>query len=196
MPLIDELSTPCLLIDEARLEANLSQMQARADRTGVALRPHTKTHKMVRLAKRQVDQGAQGVTVAKVGEAEVYAEAGIHDICIAYTVVGQEKLERIAALGPGVSFCVDSIEGARQASAVFADGSPASVLIEIDAGYGRCGIRWDDAELVPFARDVAQMPGLKLVGILTHEGDAYQPDRAHEVMVETRGRMLAVAARD
>ncbi len=196
MPTIDELATPCLLIERRRLEANVTGMQARADRTRVALRPHTKTHKMVALAALQRSQGAQGITVAKVGEAEVFAQAGFGDIRIAYTVVGRDKLERIAALGPGLSFCVDSLKAARQASEVFAScDKRAKVLLEIDAGYGRCGRRWDDPSLVAFAQRVVELRGLEFTGILTHEGNAYKPGQAEPVMAEARDRMLAVASR-
>ena len=193
---IDDLSTPCLLIEKERLEANCRQMQARARAEGVALRPHTKTHKMLSLAALQKSHGARGITVAKIGEAEVFAAAGFDDICIAYTVVGAEKSARIAALAPGISFCIDSLEGARQASAVFAGlGRTVRVLLEIDAGYGRCGRTWDDPSLVAFARHVADLPGLALGGILTHEGNAYQPHQAATVMAEARDRMLSVAVR-
>ena len=176
--------------------ANVRAMQARAEQAGVALRPHTKTHKMVALALLQRSAGAQGITVAKVSEAEVFARRGYDDIRIAYTVVGTDKLERISALGAGVSFCVDSMEAARQVSEVFArHGSDGQVLVEIDAGYGRCGKRWDDPALVDFVRHVAALPHLRVVGILTHEGNAYQPGQASVVMGEARDRMLAVAAR-
>ena len=193
---LDELSTPCILIEQRRLMANLRAMQARADWAGVALRPHTKTHKMVSLALLQRAAGSRGITVAKVGEAEVFSRAGFEDIRIAYTVVGKHKMARIAALGPGLSFCVDSAAAAQQASAVFARcGRVGSVLLEIDAGYGRCGRRWDDPSLVDFARQVNALPSLTVVGILTHEGNAYQAGKARSVMAETRDRMLSVAVR-
>ena len=196
MMVLEDLATPCLLVEESRLLANVSAMQARADRAGVSLRPHIKTHKMLKLAAMQRDSGAQGITVAKVGEAEIFAKAGFDDICIAYAVVGRDKLERIAALGPGVSFCVDTLDAAQQASAFFAErGESASILLEIDAGYGRCGRRWDDPALMAFAQRVDEMPGLLFKGILTHEGDAYKPNNALPAMISARDRMLEVAVR-
>ncbi len=193
---IDQLSTPCLLIERRRLDANVRAMQTRADGAGVILRPHTKTHKMVALASLQRSAGAWGLTVAKVSEAEVFARAGCEDIRIAYTVVGEQKVARIAALGCQVSFCVDTIEAARQASKVLAAfGRTVEVLLEIDAGYGRCGRRWDDPDLVLWAKRIASFPNLELVGILTHEGNAYQPGRARAVMAQARDRMLATASR-
>ncbi len=204
MCLVEDIPTPAILIDRQRLERNLRRMQDRADREGAALRPHIKTHKMVALAQRQQELGARGLTVAKTSEAEVFARAGFNDLRIAYTVVGEDKHRRIAAMADGVrmGFCVDSLEAARQASAVYTASAVAvDVLIEIDAGYGRCGIRWDDPGLPAFARQVASLPGLHLVGILTHEGNSYpasggvEERRAaiYSAMVTARDRMLLVA---
>ena len=204
--LIDDLATPCLLIERARLEANLERMQARASANGAALRPHTKTHKCVALARRQRERGARGLTVAKPGEAEVYVEHGFDDVRLAYTVVGRDKHERLLRLmdRARITFCVDTLDGARAASEFYAaHGRAAEVLVEIDAGYGRCGVGWDDPELPDFAKEIAAMPGLKLVGILTHAGHSYhgphegetKAEALHRVMTEERDRMLAVAAR-
>ncbi len=196
MKLVDELPTPCLLIDNARLGKNLARMQQLA--SGAKLRPHTKTHKMIELARRQIDLGASGLTVAKSSEAEVFVKAGFDDVRVAYTVVNQDALQCMARLSRAarVSFCVDTIEGARQASAVLsAIGVTLDVLIEIDIGYGRCGVRWDDPNLAIFARQIDELPGLRLTGILTHEGHAYtpEPDGFRRVMAEARDRMLDVA---
>ena len=93
-----ELDTPSLLIDKAILESNLRFMQDYANAQGVALRPHTKTHKMPAVALMQAELGAAGIAVAKVGEAEVMAEHGLRDILIANEIVGETKLKRIRAL--------------------------------------------------------------------------------------------------
>lgn len=204
--IIDDLSTPCILVERRRLDANLEQMQARATANRVALRPHTKTHKSVAIARHQRGVGAQGITVAKVGEAEVFVEDGFDDVRLAYPVVGRDKHERLLALmdRARLSFCVDTLEAARQASAVYAEQErEADVLVEIDTGYGRCGVRWDDPDLVAFVEAVAGLPGLALVGILTHAGNAYYGPEEGEtkeqalrrVMAEERDRMLDVADR-
>ena len=201
------LSTPSLLIERHRLDDNLQRMQDKADANGVVLRPHMKTHKSVDLARKQLDYGAEGITVAKVGEAEIYAKAGFDDIRIAYIVIGEEKYARIASLmeSARVSFCVDTLEGARRASAYFDERDlMAEVLIEVDCGYGRCGVGWDREAGVAFAREVAQMPGLHISGILTHAGDSYDgpssPDETKEEALRSasnreRDRMIAFAAR-
>ena len=174
---VSDIATPAVLIDIDRLDRNLDAMQALANAQDVVLRPHTKTHKSIEMARLQEAKGARGLTVAKVGEAEVFAEAGFRDIRMAYATVGEDKWERIAALiesGIRISFCVDTREGAQAASDYFhARGLSAEVLIEADIGYGRCGVRWDEPESARFAAWVDGLPGLKLVGILTHAGHAY-----------------------
>src|SRR5437868_10470875 len=90
-----DLDTPALLVDLDRMEANLDRMAARCREAGVRLRPHTKTHKTPQIARLQVEHGATGLTVAKVGEAEVMAGAGFDDLFIAYPVLGDQKYERL-----------------------------------------------------------------------------------------------------
>ncbi|MFK7846264.1 MAG: alanine racemase [Rhodothermales bacterium] len=204
---ISDLPTPCILVEKSRLASNLQRMQEKAHANNVQLRPHTKTHKSVTLAKKQQAQGAVGLTVAKVGEAEVFMREGFKDIRIAYNVIGDEKYARLLALMQKgrVSFCVDTLEGAQNASRFFdGAGVEAEVLIEVDCGYGRCGVRWDQAQSVTFAEAVSNLPGLKLVGILTHAGNSYGgptlenetlDDSLKRVSAEERDRMLAFAIR-
>lgn len=204
--LIDDLPTPCLLIERHRLDANLRHMQQKADAQSTALRPHTKTHKSIVLARQQVEQGAAGITVAKVSEAETFVTAGFDDVRLAYTVVGQDRHERLLSLmkRARISFCVDTPEGARAAAAFYAErGREAEVLVEVDAGYGRCGVRWDAPESVDFVRFVSELPGLHLTGILTHAGQSYhgphqdetEAEALQRVSAEERDRMLAFAGR-
>ena len=205
--LVSDLPTPALLIDRARLHANLDAMQARAEAQGVALRPHAKTHKSPDLARLQLDRGARGLTVATVEEAEAFAEAGVDDIRLATPAVGPTKLARLRALldgGTRISFTVDSLRGAELASEAFRDRQPVEVLIEVDTGYGRCGVEWDDADAVGrLAAALEAAPGLQLVGLLSHGGDSYhgpadgemRGDALQRVMDHERDRVLSVAAR-
>ncbi len=202
---ISDLPTPCILVEKRRLETNLQKMQEKANANNVTLRPHTKTHKSVALAKQQLSLGAGGITVAKVGEAEVFMDDGLKDVRIAYNVIGKEKYARLLALMKKgrVSFCVDTLEGAQDVSDFFeAAGEQAEVLIEVDCGYGRCGVRWDQEQSVAFAKTVSKMPGLKLVGILTHAGNSYAgpkldgeslDDSLQRVSNEERDRMIDFA---
>ena len=196
---VTDLPTPSVLIERRRLDANLKQMQDKASTYGVALRPHTKTHKSVRLARRQLELGARGVTLAKTGEAEVYVNAGIDDVRIAYEIVGTEKYDRLVALmdKARISFCVDTPEGARAASAYFAGaGREAEVLVEVDCGYGRCGVRWDDRNSIDFVRMVGELPGLRLAGILTHAGHAYAGPKNNRETLDDSLRRVARQERD
>jgi len=173
----------------------------------VVLRPHGKTHKSPALARRQIDRGAIGLTVATLPEAEAFAEAGVDDIRIAYPVIGEERYERLLAVAETatVSFTVDTEAGIRQASRFFDDaGATVDVLLEIDVGHGRCGVPWDaEEETIRLAETITDAPGLDLAGILTHAGQAYHGPHNGESKTEAlrragreeRERMLEVAAR-
>ena len=205
--LVADLPTPSLLVDRARLDANLAAMQARADREGVALRPHVKTHKSPAIARQQQAAGARGLTVATVAEAEAFADAGFDDLVVAREVVDPALLSRLADLtevGARVAFLVDTEAGAALASRFFADRRlRAEVLVEVDTGHGRCGVAWDGGEAEGFVRDVSGMPGLVLRGLLTHGGQGYFGPRDGErpedalvrAMAEERDRLLILAAR-
>jgi len=200
--LLEALPTPFLVVDERRLSLNLDRMQARARTQAVALRPHTKTHKSVALAREQAERGATGITVAKPSEAEVFVRAGFGDVTIAYTLASESHFAKVAELIPQakIRFCVDSVPGARRASAFFsACGMEAEVLLEVDSGQHRCGVLPADALAV--AREVASLPGLHLVGALTHEGHSYHGPREGEsreealrrAMTDGREALLSVA---
>lgn len=204
--LVSDLPTPALLVDLPRLHANLDAMQARAEAMGVALRPHAKTHKSPDLARLQVERGARGLTIATVEEAEAFAEAGFDDLRLATPIVGPTKLERLAALADGgtrISFTVDSEVGVRMAAEAFMGHDPVEVLLDIDPGYGRCGVEWDDTDaILALAEAVRQSEALRLAGLLSHGGHAYHgpaegetpADARRRVMDEERDRVLAVAA--
>lgn len=170
-----ELDTPALVIDRKIMMDNLQFVQDYADRNHVALRPHTKTHKMSRLAILQSRLGAKGITVAKVGEAEVMAANGLKDIFIANEIVGARKLERIKNLARTVdiSFGLDSIVQAEMIEQAFFDApQPAKVLIEIEVGEERSGIieEKDFAELLDYLKGCSH---IYLKGIFSHDGNSY-----------------------
>lgn len=189
---LDELPTPCLLVEQSRLENNLELMQARADDQGVRLRPHIKTHKSIALARMQTDRGARGITCAKIGEAERFVGHGFDDVCVAYPIVGADKLGRIADLlgAARISFGIDTIEGAKQASEFMeARSLSAEVLLIVDVGNHRCGVDPDDDRSVRLAREIAELPGLHLGGILTHAGQVYKGPAEGESKEEAMRRV-------
>jgi len=193
---IEDLPTPCILIDDHRMEANLIRMSSRL--SNVSLRPHIKTHKSVILAKRQLKQGAHGITVAKVSEAEKFVRHGFRDVRIAYPIIGTYQLQQVASLAQQarISFCIDTLEGAQRASDILRQAHAlVDVLIEIDTGFGRCGLLYDHQDVLKLASHIQQLDGLNLCGILTHEGHAYADHglSRSEVMAQTQDRMLNVA---
>lgn len=174
---IDELDTPAVVIDHALATANLQRMQSLADQYGVVLRPHIKTHKSVYWARQQIALGAVGITVAKLSEAEVMARHGIHNIFVAYPLVGKTKILRLQALlatsAAYFRFNVDSetaIDALAEAISVF--DRTLDFIIEVDTGMHRCGVMSPQraVELALYSR---QYPKLNLVGIMTHAGHAH-----------------------
>ena len=193
-----DIDTPALIVRRPILEANLRRLQAVADNAGLELRPHIKAHKTPEIAQMQMRLGAKGVTAAKLGEAEVMASAGIQDVFIANQIVGPLKLARLVALArrvPKLSTAVDSVEVARGLSDAFSGaGMTIDVLIEIDAGAGRCGVLAES--LLPLAEQVAHLPALKLVGIMAYAARSYQartPDDRTRAVTE-EGAFLAEQA--
>lgn len=176
-PDFPELDTPAVLVDLDIMERNLRRMAELCQGRGVALRPHTKTHKTIEIARRQLELGAAGITVAKLGEAEVMARNGFNDILIAYELIGPHKMRRLLDLlrwgkagNLKITTAIDSVEGAAELSdAGIALGAPLPVLIEIDSGLGRTGLGMVE-EVVSLARHVRLFPGISLEGIMTHEG--------------------------
>ena len=178
---IARLDTPLVVVDLDRMDANIERMAALMRDRGVALRPHAKTHKSLRVARRQVAAGAVGLTVATIGEAEVFAAGGIEDLFIAYPVLAVgPKAERLRRLADSCHLSVgtDSIEGVMALASAFHDagtGTAPAVLIEIDSGGRRSGVLPVAAGgLAARAIDA----GLRVVGVFTHAGQAYGgPDR-------------------
>lgn len=169
MPDIADLDTPAVLIDIDRVEANLQRAQAHATKEGYALRPHIKTHKLPRFAKRQVELGAVGITVQKLGEAEVMADAGLTDLFLPYNILGAKKLARLKALNERVTLSVtaDSPDTLSGYAATFTAGKPLTVLVECDTGGGRCGVQ-TPAQALALARHIGLSPGLRFGGLMTY----------------------------
>lgn len=171
----DELDTPSLVVDEAVLRRNVDEMAAFAREHGVGLRPHTKTHKTAEISRMQLDAGAVGLTCAKLGEAEALADAGVlPDVLLAYQIVGPIKLRRLLALmeRARVAVAVDGLENAEILSnACYDAGKVVDVVIEVNTGLERAGLLPGE-QVLQLAREVAQMPGVHLRGIMTHEGHA------------------------
>lgn len=154
------------------MERNLSRMADYCREKNLKLRPHTKTHKIPELAKRQLALGASGITVAKLGEAEVMFNAGITDILIAYPIFGGGKAEKLADLATraDITVALDSFEVAREISQEATKRHVhVGILIEIDVGFRRCGIA-DPAALLRLAQKINDLPNLDLSGVMFFPG--------------------------
>ena len=174
-------------------------MQAVAEARGKRLRPHAKTHKSPDLAAIQIAHGAVGICCAKLGEAEVFARHNVRDIRLPYPL-NPVNGERVLALldRTHLSFIVDHIDVARGWSDVMRGaGRSVDVLVKVDVGFHRCGIDPDPKTASEFVLRVAEMPGLRFRGLLSHAGQAYAATSEQEVAaVANEEAALLTAIRD
>ncbi len=182
-----DLSTPALTIDLEVLERNLDRMAKYCREHLIGLRPHTKTHKTPEVSRMQVERGAVGLTVAKVGEAEVMAGAGLDDILIAYPVFGRENLRRLVTVTKSRRLLVslDDEATAHELSRAAAEQqATVGVLVEFDAGMRRCGLE-PGPGCLELARKIEKMPGLKFRGLMTYFGNIWgtEEERQQEAKV-------------
>ncbi|MSV27564.1 MAG: D-TA family PLP-dependent enzyme, partial [Bryobacterales bacterium] len=180
--LVSELETPALLIDLNVMEANLSRVAAYARNHDLRLRPHTKTHKSTAVGKLQLASGAAGLTVAKVGEAEVMIGAQPPELLVAYPVIGRSKLDRLMEVAPKTKLTValDNLFCAQQlAEAARRARVDVGVLAEVDVGLGRVGVQPGE-QLVQLAISIDRLPRLKLEGIAFYPGHIKSNDEQGE----------------
>ncbi|MBI3302991.1 MAG: alanine racemase [Deltaproteobacteria bacterium] len=169
---VSELDTPALLIDLDIMECNLQRVAAYAVAHDLRLRPHTKTHKVPDIGRLQLASGAVGLTVAKVGEAEVMLAADPPDLLVAYPIVGRSKLDRLMHIArkTKVTVSLDSVFAARQLSAAAQHAQVnVGVLAEVDVGLGRVGVSPGE-ELLQLAQGIERLPGLTFAGIAFFPG--------------------------
>lgn len=175
-----DIPTPALILDLEIARRNIDYMAGRFREFPTALRPHIKVQKCAELARMQVEAGAIGVCTATVWEAIVMSRAGIEDVLIANQVVGKQKIKALAeaAKTGRLSVAIDCTENARDLSAaVTSAGSSLEVLIEVDVGMGRGGVRSARKGLI-LAESMSKLPGLTLRGVQGYEGHCMlEPDR-------------------
>jgi D-serine deaminase-like pyridoxal phosphate-dependent protein len=171
---LSALPTPQVLIDHPRLTQNIARVQQLASAAGMRLRPHAKTHKSPIVAKWQIDAGAVGICCAKLGEAEVFVDAGIRDIRLPYPVNPANASRLIALLDrAAISIIVDHPDVVRGWSeAMQRAGRTLDVLIKVDVGFHRCGID-PHGDALGFIQMVASLSGIRLRGLLSHAGHGY-----------------------
>ena len=186
---IEELPTPALVIDAAAVKRNIKRLAAYGAEHQLRIRPHTKTHKSRMLARMQIDAGAGGLTVAKVGEAEQMAAVS-EDLLLAYPAVDAARTIRLGPLARektlrvaiDTATAVDALDQAARAA-----GSTIGILVEIDVGMHRTGVATAE-ESLNLAQLVEKASGLRLDGIMCYPGHIWQPAN------EQAGPLASVAA--
>jgi 3-hydroxy-D-aspartate aldolase len=188
-----DVDTPALLIDMDAFEFNLDRMASIFAHTSAKLRPHAKTHKSPVIAHLQMARGAIGQCVQKVAEAEVLAEGNVPDILVSNEIVGASKLARFAAVArmTKIAVCVDDVKQIEALEVAASDaGINVRVLVETDAGGGRCGIA-PGAPAADLARRIAASSHLIFAGLQSYHGSAQHirsdADRAAAVAAEVTG---------
>ncbi len=188
--LMIESETPFMVIDEDQTRINIKNMQKIADSNNKHLRPHSKTHKIPEIASWQISEGASGVCVQKVSEAEVMFNGGINNILISNEIVDRRKTDRIAKLasqGCNISVAVDSLYGAKRLSeSSIYHSTRIDVLLDIDAGMHRCGIPISNME--SFNNSLKNMSGINVAGWMVYDGQIHNPvsmEREKDVEIES-----------
>jgi D-serine deaminase-like pyridoxal phosphate-dependent protein len=181
--------TPFLAVDATVLDANIERVSTWADDRGLALRPHVKTHKSTEIAHRQEEAGASGLTVATMGEAEVFAQSGFDDLFIAYPVwLDDERRARLQRLTERATVRIgfDSLPAARRLAGLGLTG-----LVEVDSGHHRSGVRPEEAG--PLAA-LAVEAGLDVAGVFTFPGHSYAPSGREQAAADEADALATAAA--
>jgi len=189
---VEEIQTPCLILDLDALERNIRKMGDYAKAHNMRHRAHGKMHKSVDVMRLQQELGgAIGVCCQKVSEAEVFVRGGIQDVLISNQVRDPLKIDRLARLpkqGAKIIVCIDDLDNVAELSAATQKhGTSLDCFVEIDCGAGRCGVVTSPA-VVALAEAIDAAPGLRFAGI-----QAYQGAMQHIDKYEDRKLKLEVA---
>jgi D-serine deaminase-like pyridoxal phosphate-dependent protein len=182
-----EIETPALVVDLDLFAANLKEMADICHDAGVELLPHTKTHRTVPLALRQLELGADGLTAATAPEVEAFVRGGASRVVMAFPLVGEEKIRRVAALLPAadVTVAIDSIEGARAIGRHMAElGGEIDLFLIVDSGTHRVGV--EPVDVGAIGSEIAEVKGVRLSGVITHEGVVYKAEDEADLISRTR----------
>ena len=185
-----QLPTPAMVIDGAVVRRNIQRLAAYVAKHHLGLRPHTKTHKNRFIAGLQMEAGAIGLTVAKVGEAEALRSAA-DNFLMAYPAVDPARCQRLAELAHThtIRVAADSSFGIQALAAAAKDaGTTIGVLVDIDIGMRRTGVATAE-ESLQLAQLIETTPGVRLDGILSYPGHIWNP------IAEQNAPLAAVAAK-
>jgi len=171
MTSVADLDTPAVTVDLDIMRDNIRRVQAHLVRHGIGNRPHIKTHKIPAIGRMQMEAGAIGITCQKLGEVEVFVDAGVtDDVLLTYNILGRQKTDRLMALVKRVrrlTVVLDNAVVARELSEAAAHaGADVRFLVECDTGFGRTGVQTPD-EAFDLARAVMRLPRMHFEGLMT-----------------------------
>jgi D-serine deaminase-like pyridoxal phosphate-dependent protein len=190
----EQLATPCLIIHAEAVQRNIARLAEYAMQYDLDVRPHTKTHKLVRVGEMQMDAGATGLTVAKAGEAEVMAKA-TDDLLVAYPALDRARADRLGKLArhKPVRVAVDSAQAAKAlAAAARASASTLGILVDLDVGMHRTGLQSPDAVLA-LAQLIDREAGIRFDGVFCFPGHIWGTPGEQEQALQDVSQMLGVA---
>ena len=200
MSTFSDLKTPCPILDHGRVRANADRFTRRVRELGVRLRPHIKTHKCVEIAKIQTDGHSGAVTVSTLAEARAFAAGGFRDFTYAVPIEPGKfaDVNEIVASGVNLNVITDDPDiPAMLDQAARLAGNVVNVLMEVDCGDHRSGVRPDSREATNIPKAIAESSNLKFAGILTHAGHSYgqMPDEVKAIAMQERDVMVDLAER-
>lgn len=178
------LKTPCLLVDKEKMKNNIARVQAYGNNNHILVRPHCKTHKSSFVGKKQLEAGAAGISVATLGEAEIFSRENFSSIFITRQISEENKFDLLFSLSRKgqIILSIDNLEVAKKTGDYFHQHKmQVSIRLEIDSGHHRCGVLPEKA--FSMAEKIWQMDGLSLDGIFTHAGQVYgaKPEKVESV---------------
>ncbi len=171
---IEDLTTPCIVVFEDKLNNNIELMKNKAKKFDVNIRPHIKTHKSSYVAKKQINEGAVGICCATIDECECMAENGINNILLANEIVTSDKILRAVELSKtvNINFAVENIDVVSIFDKLSKENKTyINLFLDYDTGYGRCGIKTYD-EALNIAEKIKHSEYLKLKGLMSYNGGA------------------------
>lgn len=196
-----ELRTPSLILDVDRVRRNAARVAGIADRHGVRLRPHIKTHKSAEIARLQTEGREPALTASTLAEVRAMSDQGFRDFTYAVPIEPGKFADAIAIARNGIrlNLLTDDVDTvAALDAAAGSAGLRFPVFVKIDCGYHRCGVEPKSAEAVSIPAAIARSANLDFAGILTHAGHSYHARSVAEIRriaAEERDSMVQLADR-
>ena len=178
--MLTDIATPAFLVERSVLERNCTRMRDKALTSGVAFRPHVKTHKSVEIGRMQHAGAAGPITVSTLAEAEAFARAGFRDITYAVPIA-PDKLPRAAELARRIDRLGLLIDSERALRAIEAFDFTFDVFLKVDCGYHRAGVDPDSPDSVRLAVALARSERARFQGLVTHAGHSYNARDVEEI---------------